>query len=63
MKTHNYLKISAILVAATLQGILFSYLWAGHSGLQYAGETPEPGSICLLAVGAIALMRKKYRNQ
>jgi len=62
MKSFNSLKVSAIVVAAMVQGILFSYLWSGQSGLNLANETPEPGSIILMGLGAIALMRKRRKQ-
>jgi hypothetical protein len=62
MKTRSTLKACAILVAASLQGVLINAV-CNHFGIgskvMIAGEIPEPGSIILLTMGAIAIFRRR----
>lgn len=65
MKNRCTVKTCVILVGAALQMLAINAI-CNHFGFNstdaiLAGETPEPGSICLLAMGAIALMRQRRK--
>jgi len=70
MKNHKYFKAS-IIVLATIQTIALNAAWPAISGflglasasnLIKAYETPEPGTILLLAFGGLALLKNKNRK-
>ncbi|OHB57004.1 MAG: hypothetical protein A2Y07_11635 [Planctomycetes bacterium GWF2_50_10] len=70
MKNRKYFK-ATIIVLATIQTIALNAAWPAISGyfgfdsasnLTLAYETPEPGTILLLAFGGLALLRNKNRK-
>ena len=55
-------KIVLFVLAAVFQVVLCSYLSSsGHAA--YAGETPEPGTILLLGLGALMLRKANRKNK
>jgi hypothetical protein len=60
MSGRKWFKTCVILAAVTIQGLVLNALF-NHSGSKamIAGEIPEPGSVILLTMGAIAIFRRR----
>jgi len=65
MKLRKYLKIAVVLLAVSLQSILFNWLMGSHLNsldINIAGEVPDPGTILLFGLGAL-MLRHENRKQ
>lgn len=66
VKSWKHWRMVLILLAMCIQSLLFNWLMSGYfnnTGINIAGEVPEPGSILLLGLGALMLRRQKRKQE
>jgi len=68
MKLQKHWKMGLILLAMSVQSMVFNWFMGSHFNsldISIAGEVPEPGTILLFGLGALMLRHenKKQRKQ
>lgn len=66
MKLHKYLKITLVLLAASVQSMLLDWLLGGlptDFDIHIAGEVPDPGTILLFGLGALMLLHENRKQR